>query len=144
METIYTKLLRLRDLKQARLLARFFKTGKGEYGEGDKFLGISVPEIRKVCKYYPVKDLRQILRMLKNEYHEVRFAALVSLRNLYESPSASLGTKKKIFNFFLSNTKYINNWDLVDTSTPYIVGDYLLDKKSERKILHELSRSKNL
>ena len=153
MSDIFTEFERLRDLQKAKVYSRFFKTGKGEYGEGDKFLGITVPEIRKACKDYPVSDLKVIKRMLQNEFHEIRFAALVCLRNIYEKGDDK--SKKKIFDFYLSNTNYINNWDLVDTSAPYIVGDYLLDKKSmprgsnatlrgERKILHELSKSSDL
>lgn len=139
MANIYSELNKLRDLQKAKQLSRFFKTGNGDYGEGDKFLGITVPEIRKICKDYPVKDLKEIKKMLQNEFHEIRFAALVYLRRLYETAQ-----RKKIFNFYLKNTKHINNWDLVDTSAPYIVGDYLLDKKSERKILYKLSKSRNL
>ena len=144
MSDLYHELNKLRDLQKAKLYARFFKTGKGEYGEGDKFLGVTVPEIRKACKSYPIKDLKEIKKMLQNEFHEIRFAALVCLRNIYESPSSTPAYRRKIYDFFLRNTKFINNWDLVDTSTPYIVGDYLLNKKKDRKVLHELSRSKDL
>jgi 3-methyladenine DNA glycosylase AlkD len=146
MSDLYHELNKLRNLLKAKEYARFFKTGKGEYGEGDKFLGITVPEIRKACKDYPVESLPEIRKMLQNEFHEIRFAALICLVKLYETVKREKRTakRKQIFNFYLKNAKKVNNWDLVDTSAPYIVSDYLLDKKGERKILHELSRSKNL
>lgn len=139
MSNLYHELEKHRNFHRAKTYGRFFKTGKGEYGEGDKFLGIRVPLIRKTCKNYPIEDLKEIKKMLSNEFHEIRFAALVCLRNLYEKVK-----NKKFVDFYLKNTKKINNWDLVDTSAPYILGDYLLENKKERKILYELVKSKNI
>lgn len=142
MSDLYHELNKLRNFSKAKTYSNFFKTEKGEYAEGDKFLGISVPDIRKICQDYPAENLKEIKAMLLSEFHEIRFSALVCLRNLYKK-SDNKG-KEKVFYFYLENTKKINNWDLVDTSAPYIVGDYLLNKKADRKILHELSKSENL
>lgn len=142
MSDLFLKLHRLRDLKRAKKYAKFFKTGEGEYAEKDKFLGISVPEIRKACGDYPVKDLKILQKMFSNEYHEIRFAALVCLINLYQKTNQK--EKKKIFKFYLKNIKKVNNWDLVDISAPNIVGDYIFNNKKETKILDELAKSENL
>jgi len=117
---------------------RFFKTGKGEYGEGDKFLGIAIPEVRKVAKKYKNLSLKDLEKLLKNEFHECRLCALMILRYQYES----FENQKELINFYLKNTQYINNWDLVDLSCEYILGNWLLDK--DRKILYKLAKSKNL
>jgi len=117
---------------------RFFKTGKGEYGEGDKFLGITVPEVRKVAKKYKNLNLEDLKKLLKNEFHECRLCALMILRFQYEVSE----NKKELVDFYLKNTRYINNWDLVDLSCQYILGNWFLDK--DKKILYQLARSKNL
>ena len=117
---------------------RFFKTGKGEYGEGDKFLGITVPEVRKVAKKYKNLNLKDLEKLLKNEFHECRLCALMILRFQYEISE----NKKELVDFYLKNTRYINNWDLVDLSCQYILGNWFLDK--DKKILYQLARSKNL
>ena len=133
-------LQRLKNLQKAKILARFFKTGRGEYGEGDKFLGVVVPQQRQVVKKYSNLTLREIQKLLNNKIHEYRMVALFILMEKYKK--AEEKEKEEIFHFYLSNTKNINNWDLVDLSAPNIVGDYLLDK--ERKILYKLAKSKNL
>lgn len=143
MEKILRKIQKLRNPKKAECLKKFFKTGKGEYGEGDIFWGITVPEIRKVCQKY-ILTLDEIQELLKNKVHEVRFAGLVCLRNLYETARSKHREMKSYYDFYFKNLKYINNWDLVDTSAPYIVGDYLLRNKKERKILYKLVKSKNV
>jgi Predicted DNA alkylation repair enzyme len=117
---------------------RFFKTGKGEYGEGDKFLGIPVPEVRKVAKKYKNLNLEDLKKLLKTEFHECRLCALMILRFQYEVSE----NKKELVDFYLKNTRYINNWDLVDLSCQYILGNWFLDK--DKKILYQLARSKNL
>lgn len=99
MSDLYHELNKLRDLQKAKKYATFFKTGKGDYGEGDKFLGITVPEIRKVCKDYPVKDLVEIEKMLSNEFHEIRFAGLVNLVNLYKKARSE--KREEIFLIFI-------------------------------------------
>ena len=126
--------------KQAKLLQRFFKTGKGEYGEGDVFLGIKVPVQREIAKKYYNLNLPKIQQLLESKIHEYRLVALIILKAKYKK--ADDNEKARIFNFYIKNTKKINNWDLVDISAPGIVGDFLLDKK--RKILYDLAESRNL
>jgi 3-methyladenine DNA glycosylase AlkD len=137
-----SKFVKLQNKKRAKISARFFKTEKGQYGEGDEFLGITAPEIRKFCKENTISDLGTIKGMLQNEFHEIRFAALVYLRTIFEKGDQK--TKKKVFDFYIKNSKKMNNWDLVDVSTPYIVSAYLLENKKERKIIHEFSKSNNI
>ncbi len=136
---IVDELAKLADKKQAAALSRFFKTGKGEYGEGDIFLGIKVPIQRKVAKKYNL-SLAEIDKLLTGKIHEHRLTGLFILIDRYKS--ADKKEKLEIFNFYLSNTSWINNWDLVDLSSPSIVGNYLLDK--DREILYKLAKSKNL
>jgi len=127
--------------QQAQLLQRFFKTKKGEYGEGDIFLGLKVPQIRKVAKNYQNLPLADLIKLLHSKIHEERFTALVLMVNLYQKGDSNL--KKKIYEAYLANSKWINNWDLVDTSTPQIVGDYLLNH-GDVKVLDKLAKSKLL
>jgi 3-methyladenine DNA glycosylase AlkD len=133
-------LQKLKNPQKAKILARFFKTGKGEYGEGDVFLGITVPQQRKVAKKYPDLTLKQLQNLLSSKIHEHRLTALFVLISKYRK--ADEKDKKEIFNFYLQNTKNINNWDLVDSSAPYILGDYLLEKN--KTILYKLAKSNNL
>jgi len=135
---------KLGNPSKARDFSWFFKTGKGEYGEGDLFLGISVPECRKLAKNYTDISLPQISKLIKSKYHEHRLVALLILVQKYKSSTRQdLAIKQKeIVDFYLKNTKYINNWDLVDLSVHYILGDYLI--KNNRKILEKLAKSKNL
>ena len=142
-------LLKLKNKEKAKNLAWFFKTGKGDYGEGDVFLGITVPETRKLAKKYGELTLPEIEKLLKSKYHEARLCALLLLVHQYRKTKIERN-KKEIFDFYLKNTVYINNWDLVDLSAGYIVGDYLIDKNhstklmASRKILKKLAKSKNL
>lgn len=124
--------------QQAAILRRFFKTEKGEYGEGDIFLGIKVPIQRKIAKNYQNLPLANLLKLLHSKIHEERFTALVLMVNLYKKGDDK--TKKQIYDAYLSNTKWINNWDLVDTSTPQIVGDYLYNFGDVR-VLDKLAKS---
>jgi 3-methyladenine DNA glycosylase AlkD len=133
-------LARLKNPEKAKVLSGFFKTGKGEYGEGDKFLGIIVPDQRKIAKKYTDIGLTDTQKLLSSKIHEHRLTALFILIGKYKKANET--EKKKIFNFYLKNTRNINNWDLVDLSAPNIVGDYLLEKN--REILYHLSRSTNL
>lgn len=126
--------------KRAEVSARFFKTGKGEYGEGDIFLGVTVPVQRKIARNFLNLKLSDISHLLKSKMHEYRFTALENLVFQYEKGDEK--KKKEIFNFYLKHTKRVNNWDLVDTSAQYIVGDFLYDKN--RDILFKLAKSKNL
>ncbi|MEK6848559.1 MAG: DNA alkylation repair protein [Nanoarchaeota archaeon] len=130
--------------ERAKPLQRFFKTGKGEYAEGDIFLGISVPESRKLalkCNNLPFQDIKILL---SSKIHEERLIALLILINNYAKADKNLNTKTKreIFEFYLKNTKHINNWDLVDLSAHKIVGNYLADK--DKSILYNLASSDNL
>ncbi len=133
-------LQKLGDREKAKFLAGFFKTGKGQYAEGDKMLGISVPDQRKVAKKYKDLDLGSLQILLNDKIHEYRLTALFILVDQYEKSKDI--KKKEIFDFFIKNTKNVNNWDLVDSSAPKIVGAYLLDK--ERVILYKLAVSENL
>ena len=134
------ELAQLGDPDRAKNLSRFFKTGKGQYGEGDVFLGITVPEQRKVAKRYDNLPLDDLQELLNSEIHEHRFTALVILIAKYRKAEES--RKNEIFEFYLKNIENINNWDLVDLSAPRIVGDYLINK--ERPILYNLAKSNNL
>ena len=133
-------LAQLGDPEKAKNSRWFFKTGKGQYGEGDIFLGIPVPEQRKVAKKYADLSLVDIQELLNSEIHEHRFTALVILISKYQKTEET--GKKEIFDFYLKNTENINNWDLVDLSAPRIVGDYLLNR--ERSILYKLAKSDSL
>ncbi len=137
---IKSDLSQLSNPEKAKKLSRFFKTGKGQYGEGDIFLGIPVPEQRKVAKKYfdlPLNDLQELLR---SEIHEHRLTALLILLAKYKKTDKS--GKCEIFKFYLKNTDNINNWDLVDLTAPKIVGDYLFDK--DKSGLFKLAKSNNL
>ena len=137
---IKSDLSQLSNPEKAKSLSRFFKTGKGQYGEGDIFLGIPVPEQRKVAKKYfdlPLNDLQELLR---SEIHEHRLTALLILVAKYEKTDNS--GKDEIFSFYLKNVENINNWDLVDLTAPKIVGDYLFNK--DKSILFKLAKSNNL
>ncbi|MFA6250102.1 MAG: DNA alkylation repair protein [Candidatus Shapirobacteria bacterium] len=121
---------------------RFFKTGPGQYGEGDRFLGLTVPQIRSVVrKYWPTLALVDLDHLLQSPYHEHRTVALASLNLLYRQ--ADLKTKKELYLFYLHHTSRINNWDLVDISAPNIVGAYLLEQQ-DRSILYKLAQSKDI
>ena len=133
-------LAKLQKSKNPQILGRFFKTGKGQYGEGDIFLGLSVPQQREVAKKYPHLTLKELQKLLSSKIHEHRQTALFILMMKYKKSTD--GEKKEIFNFYLANTANINNWDLVDLSAPSIVGDFLLDK--ERSILYRLAKSVSL
>ena len=130
----------LSDEKRAKASAWFFKTGKGQYGEGDKFIGISVPKLRKVAKEFKHIGFSDLERLLRSKIHEHRFLALEILVMQYEGGDAIL--QKKIVDFYIKNSKFINNWDLVDTSASYILGHYLL--KKNKKILYKFARSSNI
>jgi 3-methyladenine DNA glycosylase AlkD len=130
----------LENKEKAKLLSGFFKTGKGEYGEGDVFLGITVPEQRKVAKKYVNLSIKEVEKLLHSNIHEHRLTALIIWT--YQFEKADENTKEQIYKTYLNNTKYINNWDLVDVTTPRIVGMHLLDK--DRKVLYKLAKSKDL
>lgn len=139
----------IKDLKnagnpeKAKNYARFFKTGKGEYGEGDVFIGVVVPKQHEIAKKYRDLGLVSIQKLLSSRVHEHRITANIILCGKY-SKADEVG-KEKIFRLYLKNTKKMNNWDLVDCSAPYIVGMHLLNGSSkDRSILYKLARSQNL
>jgi 3-methyladenine DNA glycosylase AlkD len=134
------ELRKLANPEKSKILSGFFKTGKGDYGEGDFFLGITVPEQRKIVKKYPDLPIKDIRKLLSNKIHEYRLVALLMLIRQYGK--ADERGEKEIFDFYLANTRHINNWDLVDLSAPNIIGEYLLDK--DRAILYKLVKSANL
>ena len=155
-QKISQELNKLKNPAKAKILQKFFKTNKGEYGEGDIFLGITVPQQRKIVKkYFQQIKLSDIQKLLNSKIHEYRLVGVLILvekykKNLDKSLKKILTptqpvqnySKKQIFDFYLKNTQHINNWDLVDLSAPNIVGDYLLDR--DKKILYKLAKSKNL
>ena len=126
--------------EEALFLSRFFKTGKGEYAEGDKFLGIRVPISRKIAKKFRDTDLSELLDLLRSAYHEKRLISLIILAEQFKKGDENL--QRKIYNLYCKNIGYINNWDLVDESAPKIPGIYLLNK--DRSILYHWVKSKNL
>ncbi|MCX6703044.1 MAG: DNA alkylation repair protein [Candidatus Wolfebacteria bacterium] len=128
--------------KRAEFSKRYFKCGPGEYGEGDVFMGLTITtgELRKIAKSYLSLSFPDLQELLNSKFHEERQFALMVL--VYKYGKSGSPEKKKIFDFYLKNTKHINNWDLVDLSAPNIVGEYLLDKP--RGILYKLAKSKNL
>jgi 3-methyladenine DNA glycosylase AlkD len=130
-----------KNSEQAKNLAWFFKTGKGEYGESDKFLGIKNPLIRKIIKNYFAIDLPNLDSIIQSKFHEERLAALLILVRKYQQ-AKTVREQTAIYRYYRNNMQYVNNWDLVDQSAPTIIGQYLF--KRERKVLHQWARSKNL
>ena len=134
---------RLRSLgspTDAAFLSGFFKTGPGQYGAGDVFAGVRVPVLRRLAKEFKSLPLPQVERLLHSAIHEERLTALLIL--VLRAGRADAATRKRIYDLYLANTRYINNWDLVDLSAPHLVGVHLEDKS--RKPLDRLARSKSL
>ena len=131
----------LANPEKASQLQRFFKTAKGEYAEGDIFLGITVPQIRIIAKKYTDLTYKEIQQLLNSKFHEERLAALLILVRKFKK-TKDQKEKQFIYNFYLKNTRGINNWDLVDLSAPNIVGEFLFDK--DKSILRQLAISKNI
>ena len=128
--------------EKAALFPRFFKSGPGQYGEGDKFLGITVPDVRTAIKPYLSLPLSEVDKLLMSEWHEDRLAALLIL--VWQYPRADITQQKVIYDFYLAHAAYINNWDLVDASAEHIVGPYLMDKSEKMKVLTRLATSTQL
>ena len=137
---IKKRLKQLANKEKAKILQRFFKTGPGEYGEGDVFIGVKVPDLRKVAKDFRDIAIKDVTILLESAIHEERLLALLILVSKYVKGNET--TKKEIYKLYLNKTKYINNWDLVDVTAQHIVGDYLMDKNKEP--LYNLSKSKDL
>jgi 3-methyladenine DNA glycosylase AlkD len=140
-DKIRSELVAIASPEKGKLLQGFFKTGPGQYGEGDIFIGVTMPQIRMVAKkYYLQADLETVAKLVSNPVHEIRMCALIIL--VYKYPKASVANQQKIFDFYLAHTKYINNWDLVDVTCTRIVGAYLLNH--DRKLLYQLAQSNSL
>lgn len=131
---------KLENPTDATFLQQFFKTGKGEYAEGDIFIGLRVPQTRKVAGEYKTLGLIEIEKLLRSRIHEHRLCALHIM--VLQTKRATEADKKALYKTYLKNTKYVNNWDLVDASCRDVVGGYLQDKS--RESLYKLARSKDL
>ena len=136
-KTITSELQALSNAEKREIFPRFFKAGKGEYGEGDRFLGVTVPNIRAIAKLHKDVSIEEIRKLIQSEWHEVRLCALIIM--VEKSKKKDEALRKELFNLYLSQTKRINNWDLVDLSCRFIIGEYLLDKS--RDILYHLAQS---
>lgn len=139
-QKIKKRLKQLADKGKAEVLQRFFKTGPGEYGEGDVFIGVKVPDLRKVAKVFQDIATEDVIVLLESAIHEERLLALLILVRKYVTGNET--AKKRIYRLYLEKTKFINSWDLVDGSAHHIVGDYLMDKN--KAPLLRLAKSEDL
>jgi len=140
-KSVINNLKRYIDSQKKEIFPRFFKTGKGEYGQGDKFWGITVPNIRTVAKkYYIDISLNDIKELINSEIHEIRLTGYIILTYKYEKDDR----KENIVTFYLNNLQGVNNWDIVDLSCPKILGNYLLKHPEKRYLLYQLANSNNL
>lgn len=140
LSTIRTQLRQLASAEQAVIALRFFKTAPGDYGEGDQFLGLKVPQVRALVRSCDDLVEEDVLALLHSEFHEERLLALLCFVRRFERGDEK--SRERVFDLYLKKTRWINNWDLVDTSAPHIVGAWLLDK--DRSILRKLAKSKSL
>ena len=136
---LYSEILAHQDPSQVEGLSRFFKTGKGQYGEGDRFLGIKVPTTREVVKQcWQTTSFDDLEICVRSEYHEMRLAALLTLVQIYKHAKKNVPLQQQCIVFYLAHTEFINNWDLVDLSCYELLGTWLLDK--DRTLLYDLAR----
>ena len=136
---LYQEILAYQDPTQVEGLSRFFKTGKGQYGEGDKFLGIKVPVTREVVKKcWKETSFEDLETCITSKYHEMRLAALLTVVQIFKQAKKDQALQKRCVDFYLSHTGFINNWDLVDLSCYELLGAWLLDK--DRTLLYDLAR----
>jgi len=136
---LYNEILARQDVEQAVNLSRFFKTGKGQYGEGDQFLGIKVPVTREVVKQcWQETSFNDLEVCIRSEYHEIRLAALLTLVQIFKHAKKDKALQQQCIDFYLTHTEFINNWDLVDLSCYELLGTWLLDK--DRPLLYDLAR----
>lgn len=140
LEDITRNLDELASDAYAAVSKRFFKTGPGEYGDGDEFIGVRVPALRKLAKKFQDISLKDVETLLASPIHEKRFLALLLLMHHYAKGDTPI--KRCIYRLYLNNTRFINNWDLVDLSAMHIVGNWLLDR--DKTPLYRLARSKDL
>ncbi len=139
-DEITAHLLALADPERAEHSQRYFKTAPGQYGHGDKFIGLTVPVVRRAVKHFADAPAETAIRLLKSEYHEIRLFALLLLVARYTRGDDA--EREKIYRLYLKHTRHINNWDLVDSSAPYIVGAHLYG--NDTAILYQLASSKSL
>ncbi len=137
------ELFKFASKKRKEINERFFKTGKGEYGEGDIFIGISVPDIRKVTKNNSTLKLEEVQKIIKSKFHEVRLCAILILveKTKQAIKIGDLKLQKEILDIYIENMKYINNWDLVDLSAHYILGQAIMDGLIDENFLDKLAIS---
>ncbi|GAA4408016.1 DNA alkylation repair protein [Nibrella viscosa] len=130
----------LADPERAPLVARFFKTGPGQYGEGDQFLGLTMPQQREVARQFLQLPMDEVVLLVQNPYHEIRMTGLLIWT--YQCKKAGAALREAIAQRYLANRIYVNNWDLVDVTCPEVVGNYLLDQ--DRSVLYDLARQDHL
>ena len=138
-EKLKAELLAAGDENKARELLRFFKTGKGDYGEGDQFIGVTVPTNRAITRRYLHLPSRQLASLLLSEIHELRLSALIAMVEQYKSRQTSGEQRQEIVDIYIAHTRYINNWDLVDLSVYHIIGAHLLHR--DRSLLYRWADS---
>lgn len=138
-EELRKDLQKLSNKKRASDMQKFFKTGEGEYAYGDVFIGLTVPQSRKVAEKYKDISFEDLYKLIRSEIHEERFIALLVLVNNFRADEM---LQRRIYEFFMKNIKFVNNWDLVDLSADKIVGGYLIDKP--KHVLYKLASSKNM
>ena len=137
---LYNEIFVRQDAEQAVNLSRFFKTGKGQYGEGDLFLGVKVPVTREVVKQcWQETSFDDLEACIRSEYHEIRLAALLTLVQIFKHAKKDQTLQQRCIDFYLTHTKFINNWDLVDLSCYELLGTWLLDK--DRTLLYDLAHN---
>jgi 3-methyladenine DNA glycosylase AlkD len=141
-EKLKAELIAAGSETKARELSRFFKTGKGEYGEGDKFIGVTVPANRAITRRYLHLPTAQLAELLRSEIHEVRLSALIGMVEQYKSRHTSDMQRQEIVDTYIANTRHINNWDLVDLSVYNIIGAHLLHR--DRSLLYRWAHSELL
>ncbi len=140
MDEIHSRLKKLANTKDAENAQRFFKTGPGEYGEGDLFIGVRVPVLRKLSKEYQAITIEQAIRILKSPIHEKRMLALFILVRIYSREDKEI--KGRIYELYLKHTSFINSWDLIDTTAQHIVGHFLFTRS--KAPLYQLMKSNSL
>ena len=146
---VISALKEISDESKVKILSNFFKTGEGQYGSGDIFWGIKVPDNRKVAKQFTSLPINEVSIIIENPVHEVRLCGFLILVDKYQSNKKNREAQKEIVSYFLSKAKYANNWDLVDLSAPKILGDWLSKTESEDSdintdILYHFAQSENL
>ena len=137
---IQARLEQMGDPEDARFVQRYFRGGPGEYGEGDRFLGIRAPALRALAREYRGLPLEQVETLLRSGWHEARLLALLLMADAY--PRADEAGREALYRTYLANTRFINNWDLVDSSAPHVVGAHLAER--DRSVLDRLARSESL